>query len=165
MNPILQTMITLAGPMIGIWLGVVLAEGKSYRERSWDLKAQSYSAIFGALETMRRSTNRALRAEMNGHERDEADEARDNEDYRTARDELFVRIARESWILPVEVQERVGRLEKQLNQRFDTYFDSLNEGIGALKEAATFLQEFARKDMSTQPRRRWALVPFRRGST
>lgn len=138
--------------LLGIWLGVFLAERKAYRERAWDLKAQSYSAIFEALEKMRRSYERSFNAEVSGRERDEAEEAADHAEFRATRDQLFILIARESWILPDEVNRQIADLEKRLSVRHDTYFESVDEGQAAVRAAALALRDFARRDMATRSR-------------
>lgn len=140
--------------LLGVWLGVFLTERRAHRERAWELKARAYSAIFEALEKMRRSFERSYNAEVRGRERDEAEEEADNREYRATRDELFILIARESWILPGDVGDRIAELEKRLSARHDTYFESVDDGLAALKAASVSLREFARRDMATL-RRSW----------
>lgn len=156
MDPYVQSAIALLGPLVGIWLGILLSERKTYRERGWDLKAQAYSAIFEALEKMRRSMNRALQAEVNHREQDEAEERQDNEQYRATREELFIRLARESWILPVAVHDRLTALERRLARRHDSYFDSIDDGHAALKDAVMELRKLARRDMATRHDHIWS---------
>lgn len=147
-------LITAMTGLMGVWLGVFLTERRAYRERAWELKARAYSAIFEALEKMRRSFERSYNAEVRGRERDEIEEEADNREYRATRDELFILIARESWILPGDVGYRIAELEKRLSARHDTYFESVDDGLAALKAASVSLREFARRDMATL-RRSW----------
>ncbi|NLS25068.1 hypothetical protein S2M10_00310 [Sphingomonas sp. S2M10] len=150
--PYLPLITTLTGPLVGIWLGVVLTERKTYRERAWELKARAYSAIFEALEKMRRSYERSYNAEVRGRERDEAEEEADNHEFRSTRDQLFILIASESWILPDEVSHQITSLEKQLSIRRDSYFEGVDDGRIAVRDTAARLRHFARRDMATLPR-------------
>ncbi len=149
MNYSLPLITALIG-LLGIWLGVGLTERRAYRERAWDLKAQSYSAIFEALEKMRRSYERSVNAEVSGRERDEAEEDADNREFRATRDQLFILIARDSWILPDEVNRQIAVLEKRLSVRQNTYFESVDEGQAAVRTAAIALRDFALRDMATR---------------
>lgn len=148
--------------LLGIWLGIVLTERKSYRERAWDLKARSYSAIFEALEKMRRSYQRSVNAEVSRRERDEAEEEADNQEFRATRDMLFILIARESWILPDEINCRVAELEKRLSVRHESYFESVDDGQVAVRATALALRDFARRDMATRIRPWRERLPFRK---
>ena len=142
-------MITAITGLLGVWFGVFLTERRSYRERAWELKARAYSAIFEALEKMRRSFERSYNAEVSGRERHQADEEADNRNYRATRDELFILIARESWILPDELSRQLSELEKRLSVRHDSYFESVHDGPAPLKVASIALRDFARRDMAT----------------
>lgn len=151
-NFYLQLALTIAGPIIGIWLGVLLTERKARRERIWDLKAKSYSEIFESLEMMRRFFDQAMSDLVRQKELSSVEEKAANDAYRTQRDQLFLLIARESWVLPDQVQKEISRLRDRLRARQETYWESIDDGQGALKSASTKLLDFARTDMATHPR-------------
>ncbi|WP_430428734.1 hypothetical protein [Parasphingorhabdus sp.] len=152
MSPYLQLTLTIAGPIIGIWLGVLLTERKARRERIWDLKAKSYSEIFESLETMRRFFEQAMNDLVRQKDLSSAEENAANEAYRNQRDQLFLLIARESWVLPDKVQNEIFILRDRLRARQESYWESIDDGGGALKSASVVLLDFARTDMATLPR-------------
>lgn len=146
---------TFVGSLLGaivalgaVWLASRLAVGRTRAERVWDRKAEAYSVIFEALYEMEEWFDDNLDDEMLRRDVDQSVQARRNASYRSAQDRLFRTVAKEEWVLPVDVTERFRTLWSTLHAHYESWFEDLDAGSAAVHKTKKWLVEFARKDLA-----------------
>jgi len=133
--------------LFGVWIGSLLTESRSLRERAWGQKAQAYSDTFEALAIMGRFLDGEVDDELVRRERAPEDVVRRRAEYAAARAQMQKAIARQSWLLPEAVSERVEKLEAVFDGHYTSYFDDVDASAAECGRAEKDLRALAKADM------------------
>lgn len=134
-----------------VWLAARFAAKQAHVGRIWERKAEAYSAILEALHEMQEWYSAVIDDEISsGGPTDETRAAR-NADYAAARKLLRRSIARQIWLLPSDVRERVAAMNKVLAARYESWIDDIEAGYGELKKAIADVSLTAQTDLQHRP--------------
>ena len=137
------------GGFAGAWLAARFALSRFYLERTWERRADAYTAIFDALHDMEKWFDKHIESEEQGRELSKDDVARLTEDYQKAGADLKRRVAKETWLISDNFRSRLRALEEALSQRTTTNWpEFLETSSGALNSAVDDLRRIARSDLS-----------------
>lgn len=156
--------LTALGSLLGVWLGALLTENRSLRERAWSQKAQAYADTFEALVVMGRFLDAEVQDELIRRERSPEYVQRRRDEYGVAREQMRRAIARQSWLLPEAVSARVDQLEAIFDGHYESYFDDMDASAAECGRAEKDLRALARADMLGPDRRKigwWRVLPRR----
>jgi hypothetical protein len=129
-------------------LGALFAGQQAHLGRTWERKAEAYSAILEALHEMEEWFSQALDDEYVRRDVDDATSATRAADYRAARKLLRRTIAREIWLLPSAVQDRAAALNKVLTAHYDSWFEDIDAGCFEVRKSIADIAEMARGDLN-----------------
>jgi hypothetical protein len=141
------------GGFIGAWFAARFALSRFYRERTWERRADAYTAIFEALHDMEKWFDKHLESEQQARELSKDEVERLTEDYKKAGADLKRRVAKETWLISDNFRSRLVTLEEALSQRITYWPDFLETSYGALHSAFDDLRQIARSELSIGRRR------------
>ena len=141
-------------------LAARFAAEQAHLGRTWQRKAEAYSAILEALHEMEEWFSQALDDEYLSREVDAATSAARTADYQAARKLLRRSIAREVWLLPSTVQGRVVTMNKMLAARHDSWFENVDAGHFEVRKAVGDIAEAAYGDLSQLKKLAWRAPPL-----
>ena len=146
-----KLLVALAAPLLGFagaWFATRWALGRFYKERVWERKAAAYTVIFECLHDMLMWHQEHLDATMRYSEIPKSKEEKLEKDYQTAKETMRRRIAAESWLLDGRVETRIVDMMRELKEDRDSWFDILDEGLLAMKNAQADMRTIAREDLA-----------------
>jgi hypothetical protein len=135
--------ISSAVAITAVWLAAQFAAKQAHLGRAWDRKAEAYSAILEALHEMEEWYSQNLDDEFQHREVDEATKKARDAGYSAARKLLRRSIAREVWLLPKDVQERILAMNKVLAARYESWFEDVDAGFAEVRKAAADVARLA----------------------
>ena len=151
------------GGFFGAWFAARFALSRFYHERTWERRADAYTAVFEALHEMEKWFDKHIEGEQRAGELPIDEVARLTEDYKTAGADLKRRVAKETWLISDEFQSRLLALEDALSQPATYWPDYLENNYGAFQSAFRDLRQIARSDLCIE-RRPFRLMDFIRSS-
>lgn len=141
--------VSSAVAITAVYLAARFAAKQAHLGRVWDRKAEAYSAILEALHDTEEWYSQNLDDEFEDREVDEAIKKARNADYSAARKLLRRSIAREVWLLPPDVQERIRDMNKVLAARYESWFEDIDAGFAEVRKAAADVAGLARADLKS----------------
>jgi hypothetical protein len=133
--------------VVAVWLTSRLASRRAHDERTWNRKADAYSAIFEALDDFQRWYDTYLEREFDGRELSEQQSADLTESSKQARLKLARVLASQSWLLPVEIEERIRALNEALDERHESWFESVDAGAFEVRQAKKDVLLIAQREL------------------
>jgi len=133
--------------VVGGWFSARFALHRFYKERAWERKTQTYTAIFEAIHDMDNWFDTHWNAEIEGREVPEEKRKELTTEYLKALATLRRRLAAETWLIPAECAEPLNVMMKELKKEHKSWFDDLDAGGAAVSRAAVNLRELVRRDL------------------
>lgn len=142
--------LTALSAFIGAWLAAYFALNRFYREKIWERRAISYTAIFDALHDMGKWFDLQIGAKIHGQTLDEARVAELTAEYQKAGAELQRRVASETWLLSDRFRTKLEELENALSKKWSNadWDDFLAYSHSTIVFAVDELRSIARADLS-----------------
>lgn len=132
-----------------VWLAARFAYRQAHIGRVWERKAEAYSEILEALHEVEEWFRAEMDDECSRREVAEDVQAARNAEYSDARKRLRRRTAREVWLLPEEAQKRISAMNSEMSERQDTWFEHLDNGLGAVRNAVNDITRLAQTELGS----------------
>lgn len=152
---------TIIGSFIGAWLAARFGIKRFYKEKMWERKAEAYTAIFEALHFIGEWYQKHHDAYLQQRELTEETTAELRLKANEAEAELERQLARQTWVIPKNSRDRLGKLTAALKERPQDWFDYLDSSLGELDKATIDLRDMVHADLhiswkiTIYVRRRW----------
>jgi hypothetical protein len=147
LSAFLPAIITAIASFLGAWIAAKLALGRFYREKIWERKVAAYTAIFEALHDIHRWYDTHLESEMTHRELKDDYISELSESYNKAKVNLHRRLDAEIWIIPDSCQDRLRKMFKVLDKRYDSWFEDLDGGAWELSMTIKDLRDLVQQDL------------------
>ena len=130
-----------------VWLAAQFASRQAHLGRVWDRKAEAYAAILEALHEMDEWFSQTLDDEFLARDVSKAIKKARAEDYGAARKLLRRSIAREVWLLPTTVEQRIKNMNKVLAARHESWFEDIDTGCSEVRRTIADVAALAKSDL------------------
>jgi hypothetical protein len=155
---VFEHVLNIVGSFVGAWFAAQLAFNRFSREKVWERKAAAYTAIFEAMHTMSRWYEKHLEAAMLSRTLDVPTTDRLHAETNKAKDELALRLASETWLIPAHCRHRLDKMIDDLDdQRPESWEQYLQGGYSIIKAATDDLRAAVEGDPGLRDSwlRRW----------
>lgn len=154
MNPVLpyiqlgvQIVVSVLGASLAAFLAARFTMDRFYREKTWERKAEAYTAIFESLDDMREWYSVHYDAVLVASTVSEGKNAELEASYKTATTTLRKRVAGETWLLEPEVEVIIQKCQKELEWQAESWHDHLDHGLFTVQNAIKELKPIARQEL------------------
>lgn len=131
-----------------VWLASSFADRQAHIGRVWERRATAYSEILEALHDIEEWYRLEMKDESSRRDVSEDIQAARHADYQDAHKRLGRRIAREVWLLPETVKQRVAKMDAGMYLHQDSWFDYLDNGSFEVKKAVSDISRLAQDQLS-----------------
>lgn len=148
--------------VLSAWLTTRLSLSRFYSEKVWDRRAAAYTVMFDALHDMRRWFDAHLEARGRGGDVSDEQSGKLREAYQTAKAKLVKQLGSETWLISDACQERIIKMEQDLDIQSTDFQVVLDDGWIAIHSAIIDLRKMARSELKLPGgtrKFRWAAVP------
>jgi len=135
--------------VVGAFLAANLATRRYRDEKSWEKRLASYVELIDALHRMKWPSSEHLNAEIEGREIDCAESARQWEEFKVARRNVWRVADSAAFLISSEVRDAVQLLERELGvaKSVDSYVEHLDEQFAAVDRCLERVKELGRKEL------------------
>lgn len=130
-----------------VWLSARFAYRQAHVDRVWERKAEAYSEILEALHEIEEWFKAAFDDECLRREVASDVQATRDADYENARKRVRRRIAREVWLLPDKVQQRIEAMNIEMSTRQDSWFEHLDNSSWSVRKAVKDITKLAQEEL------------------
>ena len=116
-EPYLTAGLSAVAAFIGAWLAAIFALERFYREKTWERRADAYTAIFSALHDFEKWFDRHLEADERGIDLTDELKTKLTAEYEKSGADLQRRIASETWLISDAFRTRIEALEPELKKQ------------------------------------------------
>jgi hypothetical protein len=148
MTALLTALLSAAAAFVGAWFAAHFALRRFYRERIWERRAASYTAIFDAIHDLRNWFDKQAASEVHGVEMTDANRETLSAAYRAAGSALRRRADSETWLISDAFRSRLEVLEQDLAVRHTDWIDHIEGNLTALDGALNDLRTLARAELA-----------------
>jgi hypothetical protein len=143
-----EHLLSIGGSFIGALLAAQLAFNRFSREKVWERKAAAYTAIFEAMHTIRKWYEKHLEAAMLSRELDVPTVDRLHAEMKEAREQLALRLASETWLIPAHCRDRLNKMVNDLSSSHpESWEEYLDEGCSIIATATDDLRTAVESDL------------------
>ena len=135
--------------LMAVWLASRFSWLRYQNERIWDRKADAYGLMLESLHDLAAWFEAEMRDESKQREQSEAVVAERVGSYSDARKNLRRVAGREMWLLDLAVSETMEALNKELDGSYESWFENLDAGGFAVKQAIRRLTALAQGELRT----------------
>ncbi|MGC1777062.1 MAG: hypothetical protein WBB34_03895 [Xanthobacteraceae bacterium] len=144
--------LAVAGSFAGAWVAAKLALNNFFRERVWERKTASYTAIFEAIHAIERWHDKHYEAAILARDITEDKSIALRREANAAEEALERRLAGEAWLLPASFNARISSMIVDLSTNESKHRNDwqgfLDEGLFILHSATKELLALARRDLN-----------------
>lgn len=146
---------------LGGWFTAHFALHRFFREKVWERKTQTYTAIFEALHDMSTWFDEHWTAEERDREIPAERQSELTIGYQRARANLRRRLTSETWLIPAECNDRLRKMMRELSVHHETWFEELDAGSHAISVAISDLRKLVRNDLGLDRKPWWSAEELR----
>lgn len=148
-----QVVVSVIGASLAAFLAARFTMDRFYREKTWERKAEAYTAIFESLDDMRQWYSVHYDAMLVASTVPEHRNSEMEASYKAAITVLRKRVAGETWLLEPDVEAIIQKCQKELEWEADSWQDHLDHGLFTVENTIAELKPFARSELNSHRKR------------
>ncbi len=149
--PFIVPLLSALASFAGAWLAAKLALNNFYRQKNWERKTETYTAIFQAIHAVERWHDQHFEAFVKSKEIDDERKNKLRAGANKSEEDLEKRLAGEAWLIPQAFRARALKMTYDLksiaSKHQGDWVRYLEEGLFVIDGATKELRTMARKDL------------------